>query len=491
MRMQHWSAPLSTTKTKLFSQDQTHSTILRGDRTQPTPEPPAVVYMENIMPTDYGYTSAKCSLDEGADETPDPITLNTVHQILGSYSNPYIIAWANGWRITDPAFTSWANAPMGSSSDLQIATVHGVSYIFSAHMNDLYVYNEATLFCDSQTVLGLTLANITGFTAAAGYLIAFEGNTIYWSSVSDPLDFVPSLVTGAGSMSGELILDNILFGCTTQDGCYLYTATGIFELLYTGNSNLPFNIARVEGATGWVNSWTPYGHAAGPLFTYNLVTYDIQQLQGQKAETVLREVSDLFFAQKKEYWDATYKRLLDDSPQIYQMAVYYARNRYAVISHGDLNLDYYTDMIVIDTLTGRVGKLSCDHVGAIEHVGNFLLISPYGQPYEFPGAYEKWTADEGVLVFGPVQYAPGVNMTLQGIVADGTYSTADPPVVSVLSSYEGEWPSIGTVLTLVSGESNSLKTWKCRLWGRSHRIAFEGAIKLNTLTLDYTVDGER
>lgn len=79
-------------------------------------------------------------------------------------------------------------------------------------------------------------------------MLAFgDGNSVAWSSVLDPTDFIPSLITGAGAGQIEGAQGETIAAIAIQGGIIFLNATNATSALYQSNGRYPFMFNTIVG----------------------------------------------------------------------------------------------------------------------------------------------------------------------------------------------------------------------------------------------------
>ena len=336
---------------------------------------PQVFYMHNCMPTVQGYQSVGYrtyvpalmgSSDFGA---IIPLQLSTGQRLLLSPSSGknYIYDGSDGFWHLDPVNLSGTVPP-----DVLVtsAYVHGETYIYYANVG-CYKYDYGTLQLVPVVLTGLVAADIIGIAASGGYLIAWTKTVIAWSSLTNPLDFVPSLATGAGSGSGEEVEGDINFITSVSNGIIVYAGNAVFGKS-TSNEQFPFAFKEIPGSAGVDNI---YQIAFQGNLGYNIVrsSNGIQKFDGLIDTAEFNELSDFLAARIFEDFNEITLQLSSEylGFQLFS-SIQFIGARYLVLSYGK-DISNFTHAIVYDLMLKRYGKLKLDHVACFEW--NFPTIN--------------------------------------------------------------------------------------------------------------------
>jgi hypothetical protein len=210
-------------------------------------------YLQNVLPHTRGYLSAHYSqLHEAAavDVFTEPFTeVFTLKEAPGAVA---LFAPANGTNyIMDGDSGIWESYPFPGTVAVKpsVAYLKGVSYICYPGLG-LYRYNFQSKRIEAQVMAGINPAAVRGVCAANGFLLIWDANTLYWSSFSNPLDFLPGLDTGAGSTSILATRGELTQVLAIADGFIVYTTFNAVAATYTGDAANPWIFREVPGSAG-------------------------------------------------------------------------------------------------------------------------------------------------------------------------------------------------------------------------------------------------
>lgn len=330
---------------------------------------PQIYYTHNCMPSvegfqSIGYQEYVVSL-AGANDFDQmfPIQNNDLHNFL-------FVPAAGKNYVFDRSVGHWSSCspyPVGlvpANCLVSHAFVQSQSYVFYDGIGCLK-YNSTTHTMDAVALTGLTIANIHGICEASGYMIAWTDTAIARSSASNPLDFIPSLATGAGGGNLEQAHGKILFCSSFPGGFLVYCEENIIAAKYTGNANYPFAFTEINSSAGITNA-EDVSYQDNNAVQYALTTSGLQKVDFNNAASVYPEVSD--FLGKLIFED--YDELTGEFTQEYLASPLYHKingvcSRYLVISYGKTQ-GMFTHAVVLDYVLGRFGKLKIDHTDIFE-----------------------------------------------------------------------------------------------------------------------------
>ena len=347
-----------------------------------TPQP---LYIQNYLPSMEGLNSVNIGQESLPTALPTNVDKNINLYILRDeldtrvfyLSDPrynYIYNYNVGHWESFPPETPPNRDPITGKESVTIAYIKGNTYVCIERYG-IYTYDtKENKFKVVPEVKGIDQYAVKGITSAGPYLILYTDTTVYWSNVNDPLDFVPSLITGAGSTQVLAVKSVIIILAPVADGFIIYTAHNAVSATVTGDMNTPFTYKEIEEFTGLPSisqlsygassssshiAWTPTG----------VVEVNTQSVINSFPESTL-------FLQGKvmEEYDSVQKNIkLQQSPEVLNAKFRIIGGRYITISYSLSTLTYFTHALVYDISLKRWGKLVFDHIDVFEP----SLPSPY------------------------------------------------------------------------------------------------------------------
>lgn len=370
-------------------QDQTY---VRGVSIPPDGQVPAdvgipqIYYAHNVMPSTQGFQSVGYdTVYSGIDwmgVTPAPVQFETCTLIQGGQivsdkpaSTGYKTYIANPKSGDNSVFTlnpttkMWQlvlGAPtLAPDTEITVATVNGVSYIFFSKIG-CYVYNNFTNTLIKRTLAGLDEPSVLGIVSANGYLFAYTSTAVAWSSVVNVEDFVPSDVSGAGGGNPQEAKGNIVSAKVTALGLILYTTANAVSVIYSGNADFPWNFKSIPSSGGIASADLISSEQAGG-FQQVYSTNGLQQIGHTGAKTVQPQITDFIAGQLFEDYDsATGKFNSVEFNWVMRKGLAVVADRYSVISYGLYPDATMTHAIVLDLAQNRMGKLKILHNSCFE-----------------------------------------------------------------------------------------------------------------------------
>jgi hypothetical protein len=345
---------------------------------------PQVFYMHNCLPTNQGYQSI--GYMELGPAAPGPVTtFDTAYPIQVANQARYIFVPAGGsnW-IYNGATGAWSSiSPVSNpyvTTDTQVTTafVAGQTYIYYSQFG-CFIYDNINNVLTEVTLSGVNAFDIKGVCAANGYMIVWDDSTVAWSGVTEPTDFTPSLITGAGGGSVSDAKGKILVCLPLVNGFIIYCENNAVGARYMGNAQFPYIMREIPGSSGIANLNQVSWHANLP---YHIVWAGdgLTQQDLQSSTLVYPECSDFIAGKLYEDFDETTLTLSQEyltNPVFTNVNI--ISGRFLVLSYG-LNPGEYTFAIVRDLLLNRYGKLKVNHVSCFEWNDPSVFIPiTYGQ----------------------------------------------------------------------------------------------------------------
>ena len=492
---------------------------------------PQVYYMHNVVPTVEGFQSvAFKQLVPGVVNVTDfnqaiPVRDSNDNTMLfspGLGENYVYTAVLNAWQSTD----AFAPGAVKNTTNISYVYLQGAHYICIAGQG-VYQYDPVTNHMVAVTFIGVTMAAIFGITTSSGYMIAYDLTTSYWSSVANPLDFTPSLVTGAGSGTPLDAKGNIVTAKQISGGFVMYTTANAVSAQYTGNVRFPFIFKEVVGSGG-VQDSNQVSYLSNYATHYAITSSGVQQITRDQAVPVFDDVSDFISTLVYEDFDSSTRVFTEtklSTPVATKLVL--ISDRYLCFSYG-LGVNNYSYALVHDLALKRWGKLKFPHVAAFEYnwpnlfgtttftglTGrsfaalwgtSFTELSTKGVTAPAPRSSfafmqangAVWQVDmedmiaapDSVFIIGKYQQSRNRLFTLHSVNVDNLY-TANPWKVFSLYSLDGKNnlpPVDGSLL----GDNNNTVDCGFRLTGINASIGIIGTFNLNTITINFTKHGQR
>jgi len=469
---------------------------------------PQIYYCHNVMPNQQGLQSI------GYTEIIPAFGGSLFTQIFllrdGDGNRAYLgVASDGGFYIL--IGTTWTlKATYIAGALVTVAYVGGKSYIYVAgsgcyfYQFDIATLNPVTLtslpvtgYLNTSVTPNVYVYPIDGISYAAGYMIAWSQNAVYWSSSLDggQTDFTPSLVTGAGGGPVESAR-GIITACVAHSlGFIVYTENNCIASLYTANSRYPFQFREIV-ASGGLSSITLVSYDANTSNQYAYTTSGLQTVSSNQTQTFLPEVTDFVSGQLFEDYDEStdtfsYSTLTDTLKKQINMV----SDRYLVVSYGITSL---THALVYDLITKRWGKLKVSHVQCFEYSLTSVAVKEIPrQSLAFLKAdgsvsvvdfSTTSSSTSGVVCLGKYQFVRSRLLQLDSIEIEniplgGTFSLYDAVALDGKNTSK-----ITPTLTYTSG---LFRRYALRAIGINHSLVLKGAFNLVSLVLTFNIHGKR
>ena len=489
---------------------------------------PQALYLENVIPTSYGYQS----VGYVRHTAPVAVSGSYIFGVFPVYAVAGDVAYKNFVFSSDTGsyrcgqfgtnLITYVGTPMATGDILSSAYVRGTAYVFAEGSDQIYevLGNTGALQFTNVTasVTPLNFFNTSGIKqiiSFANYLIAisFSGR-VYWSSLTTALDFVSSLVSGSGSIIPNDLVGRVTDVTLCSGGFYIYTTQNSVYVQYTGNARYPFKFTVVKDSQGapLLFPLLIKSTAGSTENSANVVaepTRAIKYIEKDLARDIGDDISDfLKNTSTQALLDYTTNTLTQQSVNTKYPLVHIWQSRHVFISINDAVGDLtsqYTHVIVYDTLTNRTGKLKVRH--------KFIILSDlYGAGFvESDQKLIRWInldiynvrppftpniqeTAEAALLLGKFQYVRSRMMRMEEIEIEGPQNTAIVPSpnfsVFLLPSQDGRNFNSPVALSdpTISG---GLATYTCHHTAKNHSLLIKGVFSINTVQLRFVPGGDR
>lgn len=500
---------------------------------------PQLAYCENVVPTGEGMQSVGYeTLVQGL------AGINSFDQLItlrDASENNFLFSPAAGQNYI---YTANANAwksvnPIVAAPNLLVtrAYVNGRTFVCYEGLG-IFEYDAVAGTFTKQTLQlsGFAESDIRGIGGSSNYLLVFTTILVSWSSLVNPLDFVPSLTTGAGYAIPQDVKGKITAVLGISGGFIVYTAKNAVAAVYTNNSKAPFTFKEVSNAGGILTyEQVTSEQNSGPQYAWT--TGGLQKITIQGAESVSAEISDFLAGRLYEYYDWGSKKLIqvNDAGTEFPVKLAYISSRWLIISYNaGAAQGTYNYAIVFDTVLQRYGKLKIDHVDCFYYpypnlFGDIAYADLANTSYSqlentsYSGLsmgvasdppskrcigflrkdgtvqimemdYNKETQHNAVILFGKFQLVRAGVLTLQQLDLEGIYldtSAGNPQLrVYAMISWDGYKPDVVAEMKLLK-QNGKLAKYAKRLAGLNAFIGIEGNFALSSYLLEVTQDGDR
>jgi hypothetical protein len=512
-----------------YDENSANQRFYQGSYVESDMDTPQVYYMHNVMPDSQGYKSIAYKRTIKAPVVPDN-TFDQMFTVHDANENRALLAHCtNGnFYIFVPGNASWKQIqiPGWTGGPITTAAANGNTYICLSKFG-VYKVDITNEVLSVVNLAGMTMASIISICSANNYLIVTDGTVVYWSNATNPEDFVPSLVTGAGSVTPNDLAGTIVGIFQLNNGFVVYTVANIIAASFSGNIRYPWifksdsnssGILNVKDVTNNVSLGEHYAWTAAGLL----------RVTGQGCTPEFGEVTDFLSGRIFEDYDDvanTFSTQYLSTPLLVKPA--YIGSRFLVISYG---VTSYTHALVFDVALKRWGKLRINHVDCFE-----ITINNDGNGVPWTGlAGTSWSQLQGNAwqdLITLTNSAPSAKRTLAFLQADGMVQTAIFDYGNFTSDaciIFGKYQLVRTnlcslnavslenldinngnvniaILTTLDGKtyltpplvptneitSAQVRKYNCRKTGLNHALVITGAFHLVSIELTFAKHGRR
>lgn len=497
---------------------------------------PQVYFMENVLPTDFGFSSvgylevvSAISVDaivHAIAELKDPTTgiiklyAYVKDPVTPANSGDYILfpeSFPDTWEKLDSDFVDGSAVP-----DFLVtsAFVQGRQFVFYKNIG-IREFDGDTL--TDVTMDGISaVEEIGGILSVGAYLICWDSTALYWSSLSDPLDLDPATgaETGAGGIEVSDLRGPIVVCQPLRDGFLIYTTNNVVSASVTDDPIFPFVFREVAGSTGILEATI---FTSEQNLSHHIVksTLGISKVDKNSAVNVYTEAADALSLKIIEEFDYENNKIVETHPTTgFLSRVSPISTRYNIISFGFTETGF-THALVHDIALEKWGRLKNQH--------KFCTLWPYNINYKSgiwaaagdttwgdvseSAVWEDFTQEvvagdrgnkqlisfikengavelvtlglsdprDGTFIIGKYQITRNNVSQLIGMSVEST--NIGPLVdVRILTSYDGSKISKVTEPYLHKDTGN-MKEYLMRVTGTNHSICFKGVFDLSSITL--------
>lgn len=472
---------------------------------------PQAIYMENVIPTVNGFQSVGYV---AGTPIPEPSSRNVLKSFY--FGGAVILSRGNSNGGLDRdvitnninCSNSWVTATGTIPSpvfDASIASARGTNYWFDGTKFLTFTINpvdkQINFVDETFAFSGVIPADVKYICSSYNYLILLlKDGSIRWSSTTDPRNFVPSLVTGAGSIVPQDSTKSA-FLVSNPEGFIIYGEEGAIFAQYTGNARYPFKFITVTDAGGYSYDWQIAGSTLSGSHYGISNSNKVQLINNAVATVVAPEIST--YLEREQYKDVFNYTTNEFSKEAYfrpfPTRIYYLLDRYIVISMVTTNVPVarpFQFCFFYDKLLQRYGVLKVDHqrIFADETTICFVPSAAEEIPYKFSMDVYSTAADiKGVLLLGKFQFVRDKFLQLESVevesVKDVSAGGSQNFSLVLLSSMDGK--NFIDPVTLTTRAAGNLITANTHKTAKNHSLMLKGAFDVNTLQLEFRVAGGR
>lgn len=499
---------------------------------------PQAIYLENVLPTYDGYQSlgfvpatnnvptiggavVNCSVKMPVKDSSSGFAFGA--QFIFQFYNTDVVRAI----VAEPDFPAYGNAwsvptvPVGFKSPQtsdDVFWAHSQGRTFCLIIDTVPVTPVPKLYeltGVAPVVFTDVTAAVTGMPASGSwrsiagtynYLVINTFDAVYWSSLVNPLDFVASLVTGAGSQAIGANLTWINFLMTGAVGFYCFTRNNIVVAQYTGNRAYPWRFVPVENSAVVMRKTDVVSSVEADDIFVHTVKGQVHHIQGKNAEQIIPDVTD-YLERDVDIDTLTWATGLFTTAKStglvntkLQTRLWFVCERYLIISYN-IVASHYQDALVFDIMLRRLGKIKTPHTHIYEDGVGFSIFDAIGAaPYVFnrvsTDIHETWAGGtlthDGKIVFGNFSFKRGVITALEQIDIEATSDQSIAGTKLFEVKYMGTTDD-STYTDVVVPYLFQLSRYSAKYLlhknATSFRIGFRGQFRISMLSLIFHQDG--
>ena len=486
---------------------------------------PCFVFGQNVMPTLQGISSVGYLMrlpefiDVRSTAWDDVLVLQLGHEnkvLFCPAQGKNLVSRNNSWVKTRDLISLPGICTSGFAS---------LRTFLFYQRQELFEFDPALGVPISTSFNGLEPANIDGITNSNNFLIAWNQTTVFWSSTIDPLDFVPSLSSGAGSENPTPVRGKIVACLPATDGFVIYTTANAVMATWSGNIRFPWKFTEISGSAG-IEQIQHVTYEANYPGHIAWTTAGLQLIQKSGAQQLLPEVTDFLAGRKvEEYLDPVrgYQNFFNEAavsfdsvsqdwgtrvqqdsllkefslPDPPKIKVALIASRYLVISYGWRREGLYDYAIVQDMSLSRFGKLKITHHDAFQYFAqagetvtprdSIGFLCPNGLVRTLDFSHRE-ASEQGILILGRLkhQHGRGLELLEYGFTSEAKLELSPEVLISP--------DDINFYLASESHEkllSKNISIYECRASGSSLGFLIRGKFSLTGVSMQFNLGGDR
>ncbi len=510
------------------SLDQVGDTLQRSSSDEPAAREaarPQIYYCHNVVPVGQGFKSLayKRIIKPPVVASP-PTTFEKVIPVKDPNETKGFLGICTDGRLFminagESAWTEVTSQTGGwTGGEVSYAYANGFTYICMQFFN-VFKLNVASKTLTAATLAGITNNLIKNITSSSNYLILTDNVTVYWSSASNPEDFVPSLATGAGSGTPQDLNGQIIAALPLSSGFAIYTTVNIIIASYSGNIRYPWIFKQVPNSGGITDNekvaWDSDGGS-----NYAWTSSGLLKILPTGCQPIHPEVTDFLAGRVfEDLDDATnvmnYQYLTTDL----EIKIIFIGSRYLILSYGVLTL---THALIYDTALRRWGKAKINHTDCFEVILyaedplSWRVLAPQSWAQLSPTAWQDLTSlsnraaspkrtigflqndgsvqlavwDYGnfsttaALIIGKYQLTRSRVTEFQQAIVESIDPLNPNFSLYLITSTDGkEWTYVNQLAenTFYSGNNSRSRRYNKTIVGNNHSLLFKGAFTLVTV----------
>lgn len=351
-----------------------------GNTPQKGVDIPQMFYCENTVPTAEGYRSV--AYRYAIDPPEEPQKFVRILNLFDGFANSGLLGITADLKLFLVAASTdglWQELelPLGYSwttpSQVTSTTVVGFVLICIQGVGVFQVAIDAVTL-NGGTLIGLDQTAINGICSSNSILIAWDDTSVYWSSAVNPLDFTPSIITGAGQTKPEGLRGGIQLCKEIKGGFVVYSDVNMIGAQYTQNTAFSWIFDALEGAAG-ITSPEAVAFDINLSRHYAWTTAGLMEVTVSQAQLLFPQITDFIasgLSDETVSFTAYPTSVFSAAVKEVRLAAISAR--YLCISFGYLTtpedntypIPQLTQSFLFDSQLKRWGKLNVAHIQILE-----------------------------------------------------------------------------------------------------------------------------
>jgi hypothetical protein len=459
---------------------------------------PQPLYMHNVLPVSHGLQSVGYKQEIAA--ASQSYKFDRALVLRTKSEQQHLFSPAQGIAYLAQDSTGWlqtGNADIPRKGGFVTkAYVAGRTFVHYENQQ-LTEYISQSRALKPVELTAVRASSFKGICYSNNYLIGYTDDTVFWSSPLDPLDFEPSLSSGAGSTKIAAARGKITCVLPINDGFVVYTTANAVAVVWSGQTQLPWVFREIPAASGTTNpEQATYDSNYENHFVWS--TSGLQAVTRSQAILFAPEVSDFLSSGLIEDYTGGES---DDGlvycckPSEMQIKLACIGARYLAISYGHNAL---THCLVYDLGLKRWGKLRISHVDCFEYAApssdgalakkSFGFLQADGTVLTVNMLECKEDLDS-VLIMGRIQHNRNKLFTLNASEID-SFGALSNVQLTIGTTFNGTDQVVKTKPYLHAGSNRTIKHL-CRVTGLTHTLTLKGSFNLASWQLSGQSDYDR
>lgn len=505
---------------------------------------PQVYYVQNAVPTEFGYKSVNPVQIKAAPVIAAPNDIGYFFGASNSFFNDASILnkttffIRNNYNTTTPLLTLelFYTTPQLSTIvqagsgylhklvdttfyNLTTLQINGRNFVCHPLLNDQFppgtpvfsvtevswTYSPSptywTLTRTARAITGIAATTLLkGFISNRGRMITWDKTTVFWSSLTDPVDFTPSLITGAGNTKVQDARGEILWCSPTLYGFLIYCTDNIVAAEYTGNLASPWSFREIYNSAG-ILSIDVVAKDAAVDTQFAITQTGITRISDNVAQVALAELFEILKRKQLTIYNpatATFDTY-DFSQNPLQAGLAAVGKRYVAISipspawetpaNGVTLRDKFAYCFLYDSVLKKWGMVKVDHTAVYTEpeTGGVAFLKYTGAVFLMKSCDEVPTPNS-FLIIGKYQLSRTRKVSLQQVQIENRTDHATNCII--LSTLDGRNISSSAVPSYAGTLNSPLSIFNCNIVGENHSVVFSGEFDINTVLLTGATHGK-